>query len=167
MATFQIAPPEQFNFNQPDKWLKWIRHFECFRDASGLSEKDEIHKINTLVDCMGDAADDILCLLGLTSDEKKVYVMVKTKFEGHFVKRRNVIFECCKFKQRKQEEGESVDSFIAALHGLAEHCNHGSLRNRMRIVVGLSSFRVSMKLQTYLELTWRKLQQWRGNTSQW
>ena len=72
---------------------------------------------------MGDAADDILCSLGLTSDEKKVYATVKTKFESHFVKRRNVIFERCKIQplQRKQEEGESVDSFITALHGLAEH----------------------------------------------
>ena len=70
MATLQIAPLEQFNFNQPDEWPKWIHRFECFRDASGLSEKDEVHQVNTLVYCMGDAADDILCSLGLTSDEK-------------------------------------------------------------------------------------------------
>ena len=159
MATFQIAPPEQFNFNQPDEWPKWIRRFERFRDASGLSEKDEVHQVNTLVYCMGDAADDILCSLGLTSDEKKVYATVKTKFESHFVKRRNVIFERCKFNQRKQEEGESVDSFITALHGLTEHCNYGGLRSEMirdRIVVGLSSSSVSMKLQTDPELTLEK-----------
>ena len=100
MATFQIAPPEQFNFNQPNEWPKWICLFERFRDASGLSEKDEVHQVNTLVYCMGDTVDDILYSLGLTSDEKKVYVMVKTKFESHFVKRRNVIFEHCKFNQR-------------------------------------------------------------------
>ena len=76
---------------------------------------------------MGDAADNILSLLGLTSDEKKVYTTVKVKFESHFIKRRNVIFECCKFNQRKQEEGESVDSFITTLHGLKEHCNYGAL----------------------------------------
>ena len=69
MAMFQIAPLEQFNFNQPDEWLKWIRRFERFRDVPGLSEKDEVHQVNTLVYCMGDTADDILCLLGLTSDE--------------------------------------------------------------------------------------------------
>ena len=70
-----------------------------------------------------------------------------------------MIFECCKFNQRKQEEGESVDSFITALHGFAEHCNYGGLRNEMirdRIVVGLSSSSVSMKLQTDPELTLEK-----------
>ena len=108
---------------------------------------------------MGDAANDILCSLGLTSDEKKVYATVKTKFESHFIKRRNVIFERCKFNQRKQEEGESVDSFITTLHGLAEHCNYGGLHNEMirdRIVVGLSSSSVSMKLQTDPELPLEK-----------
>ena len=81
MATFQIAPLEQFNFSQPDEWPKWIRRFERFRHASGLSKKDEVHQVNTLVYCMGDAADDILCSLDLSDDEKKVYVTVKEKFE--------------------------------------------------------------------------------------
>ena len=159
MAMFQIAPPEQFNFNQSDEWSKWIHRFERFRDVSRFSEKDEVHQVNTLVYCMGDAADDILCLLGLTNEEKKVYAMVKTKFESHFVKRRKVIFERCKFNQRKQEKGKSVDSFITPLHGLAEHCNYGALRNeiiRDRIVVGLSSSSISMKLQTDSELTLEK-----------
>ena len=99
MAAFQIAPPEQFNFNQPDKWPKWIRRFERFRDASGLSQKGEVHQVNALVYCMGDAADNILCSLGL-SDDKKVYETVKTKLESHFVKWRNVIFKCCKEKAK-------------------------------------------------------------------
>ena len=159
MAAFQIAPPEQFTFNQPDKWPKWICRFERFRDASRLSQKGEVHQVNALVYCMGDAADDILCSLGLSDDEKKVYEMVKTKLGSHFVKRRKVIFERCKFNQRKQEEGENVDSFITALHGLAEHCNYGALRSKMirdRIVVGLLNANVWIKLQTDPELTFKK-----------
>jgi len=34
---------------------------------------------------------------------------VKTKFEEHFVVRRNVIFERAKFNQRRKEDGEMVD----------------------------------------------------------
>ena len=159
MAAFQIAPHEQFNFNQPDEWPKWIPRFERFRDASRLSQKGEVHQVNALVYCMGDTADDTLCSLGLSDNEKKVYETVKIKLESHFVKRRNVIFERCKFNQRKQEEGESVDSFITALHGLAEYCNYGALRSEMirdRIVVGLLNANVSIKLQKYSELTLEK-----------
>ena len=64
---------------------------------------------------MGDAADDILCALGLLEDEKKAYKTVKTKFEEYFVKRRNVIFKRAKFNSMQQKEGESVDSFITDL----------------------------------------------------
>ena len=42
---------------------------------------------------MGDEADDILRSFSLSEAEKKVYDTVKEKFENHFVKKRNVIFE--------------------------------------------------------------------------
>ena len=83
--------------------------------ASGLSEKSSENQVNTLVYTMGDSADDILASLGLTEEEKKTYDTVVAKFQGHFVKKRNVIFERAKFNQRKQEEGESVDNFVTAL----------------------------------------------------
>ena len=43
----------------------------------GLSNKDEVQQVNALVYCMGNAMDDILCLLDLSNDDKKVYVTVK------------------------------------------------------------------------------------------
>ena len=61
-------------------------------------------------------------------------------FDKLFVFLRKVIFERAKFGKRRQEEGKIVDTFITALHTLAEHCNFGSLADEMirdRIVVGL------------------------------
>ena len=159
MASFQIAPPEQFNFEQPEEWPRWIRRFERFSDASGLSKKDEAHQVNTLIYCMGDAADDILTSLSLTTEEQKVYKTVRDKLEAHFVKKRNTIYERSKFNLRVQQEGESVDSFITDLHCLAQHCNYGLLRNEMirdRIVVGLLDAGLSMKLQLDPDLTLEK-----------
>ena len=148
-----LLHPNSFKFNQPDKWFAALSAFEMH------SQKGEVYQVNALVYCMGDTADDILCSLGLSDDEKKIYETVKTKFESHFVKWRNVIFERCKFNQRKQEEGERVDSFITALHGLAEYCNYGALRSEMirdRIVVELLNANVSIKLQTDPQLTLEK-----------
>ena len=70
--------------------------------------------------------------------------------------RRNVIFERAKFNQRRQEDGETVDTFITALHALAEHCNFGTLTDEMirdRIVVDLLDAKLSEKLQLDPELT--------------
>lgn len=66
---------------------------------------------------------------------------VKDKFDGYFVKQRNIILECTKFHWRKQETGEPLDSFIMDLYGLAEHRQFGLLRDKMirdHIVVGLA-----------------------------
>ena len=131
MATFQIAPPQSFNFAKPDKWPKWIRRFERFQESSGLKAKEQATQVNTLVYCMGDEVDDILSSLSLSEDKKKDYGTVKIKLEGHFVKSKNPIYGPVKFNQRRQEEGESIDSFITSLHCLSEHCRYEGLQNEM------------------------------------
>ena len=65
MATYQIAPPEKLNVSQPE-WPKWNCRFERFRQASGLTEKEETSQINTLIYAIGDEAGDILTSLKLT-----------------------------------------------------------------------------------------------------
>ena len=84
---------------------------------------------------------------------------MKAKFDGHFVKRRNVIYERARFNQRVQEPGESVDAFITALYGLAEHCGYAGLHDEMirdRILVGLRDAKLSENLQLDSDLTLEK-----------
>ena len=105
---------------------------------------------------MGDEADNVLRSFGLSADDSKKYDVVKDRFNGHFVKRQNVIYERARFNQRKQEPGESVDSFITALYSLAEHCGYAALHDKMihdRIVVGLRDAKLSETLQLDTELT--------------
>lgn len=100
-------------------------------------------------------ADAILRSFGLTAAKQRHYATVRDKFESHFVKRGNVIFERAKFNNRKQEPGESVDSFIIALYGLAEHCQYGVLHDEVicdRIVVGILNASLSETLQLDAEL---------------
>ncbi len=136
-------------------WPKWIRQFERFRHASGLSEKDEVNQVHTLVYSMGDEAEDVLSSFGLSEDERKKYKTALDKFQAYFVKCKNTILERARFNQRKQEEGESVDDFIMDLHCLSEHCGYGALHEEMirdRIVVGLHNVALSEKLQMDAEL---------------
>jgi hypothetical protein len=120
-ASFQVAPPEAFNFARPEQWAKWIRRFDRFRMASGLSTQADEAQVNTLIYAMGDEADDILRYFAISEGDRKQYETVKKAFDEHFVPRRNVIFERAKFNMRRQEEGESVDAFITDLYALAEH----------------------------------------------
>lgn len=76
MAMFQVAPLECFNFSRPEEWPKWIRRFDCFRCASGLSEKSEENQVHILVYSMGDDADDILSSFKLSEEDRKNYKTV-------------------------------------------------------------------------------------------
>ena len=156
---YQVSPPELFNFSHPEEWPKWIRRFEIFRKASGLNEKDKEAQVNILIYTMGDTADDILHSFQLSQDDSKKYDVVKAKFESHFVQKQNVIYERAKFNLRKQEEGETVDLFITALYGLAEHSDYGNLHDQLirdRIVVGIRDANLSKKLQLDSLLTLSK-----------
>jgi hypothetical protein len=141
MATpFQVAPPEPFNVSRPNERTKWIRRFGGYKSASGLEEKSPEAQVNTLIYTMGADADDIFQSFGLSDADKMKYSAVKAKFESHFMKRRNVIYERAVFNKCKQEEGETVDTFITSLYSLSEHCDYGALREEMirdRIVVGI------------------------------
>lgn len=53
---------------------------------------------------MGDKADEIMCTLALSEEDR-----VKEAFEKHFVWKHNVIYE------RSQEPGESAAVFITAV----------------------------------------------------
>ena len=101
-----------------------------WRQASQNSQEEEA-QVNMLLYSMGDKADDILTSFGLSEEQARCYATVKEQFDKHFIPRRNIIFERARFNSRKQEEDETVDAFVTALHGLAEHCNYGNLHNEM------------------------------------
>lgn len=158
MAQYQVKPPEKFSFKAED-WTKWIKRFERFRVASGLETQADENQVNTLIYCMGEEAEDIVVSLHLSPEEACEYNTVIDRLDAHLIARRNVIFERAKFNQRHQELGESADSFITALHCLAEYCGYGTLHDEMvrdRLVVGLRDKRLSEQLQMDPELTLEK-----------
>ena len=159
MAVYQWSPPEKFTFRKPEEWVKWIRRFERFRQASGLAQKSEETQVNALVYAMGKEADGIFRSFRLTEGDSKKYDTVKESFENYFIKKRNVIFERTKFNLRVQTAEESVDNFITDLHSLAEFCEYGDLHDQLirdRIVVGLRDKKLSKQLQMDSALTLEK-----------
>ena len=157
--SYRISPPEELDFSKPNECPKWIKRFERFRSASGLNRIDSESQVNTLLYTMGRKSDDIMPTFALSAEDTKKYEGVKDRFEQHFVKKRNVIYERAKFNRRKQEVGESVISFITDLYGLAEHCQFGTLHDELirdRIVVGLLDQKLSEKLQLVSDLTLEK-----------
>ena len=158
MAAYQIPALPSFTFKS-EEWENWLRRFEQFHQATGLASKSEETQINTLIYSMGDKAEDILKSFALSDEEAKQYFVMIAKFNSHFVKRRNVIYNRAKFNSRSQQDGESVEEFIYSVHTLAQYCLYGNLHDEMvrdRIVVGIRDASLSQKLQMDPELTLEK-----------
>ena len=158
VTNFQVTPLEKFSF-KPEEWPKWIQRFERFHKATGLDKQSDKNQVNTLIYTMGEQADDIFISFEFTAEQEEIYEEVKERFENHFIVKRNVIFERAKFNSRNQLAGESVDSFITDLYGLARHCNFGTLKEELIrdcIAVGLQNRKLSEKLQLDSNLTMEK-----------
>ncbi len=124
MSQFQVPLPEKFSFKSEDR-LKWIKHFERFRIASGLETQANENQVNALIYTMGEEAEDMLTSFHLSTTEAAEYETVKDRLDAHFIAWS--IFERIKFNQWQQEMGESVECYITALHCLAENCGYGTL----------------------------------------
>lgn len=146
----KISPPEAFQFDKPGQWPEWKRRFSRYRLATKLTKDDGEVQVSTLIYCMGKEAEHILDSFELSADEQKNYNTVLGKFDTHFVPKRNIIHERALFNQRVQKHDETVESFIRALHELAEHCDFGNQKDsliRDRLVIGIKDRDVSKELQ--------------------
>ena len=61
MTNVQFQLLESFNFGKPDEWYCWQKRFEQFHIASGLSKEEEECQVNTLLYCLDEDGEDILC----------------------------------------------------------------------------------------------------------
>ena len=93
MATLTLQPPAPFDFSQPDDWPQWIKRFEQYRVASGLSKDSETRQVSTLLYCLGDEAEDVLSSTNISEEDKANYGKVLEKLNGFFKVRKNVILE--------------------------------------------------------------------------
>lgn len=106
----------------------------------GLSDRDEVIQVDTLLYSIGNKANDILQSFKLSKADQK-NSKVKGKFNQHFCQ---TSYSNTQSLTWEKEEGELVDSFIIDMYALAEHdkmiCD--------RLVVGLQSVQLFEKLQT-------------------
>lgn len=122
----QLALPGKIDFSNVNEWPKWIKRLKCHRVASGLNKQSQGFQENAFMSVVGDDAEDILNMLSLTEAQKKSSKDVTDAFTNHCVSNRSVIFKRARFNSRNHEPGESVESFLTAVHALAEYCEIGN-----------------------------------------
>lgn len=117
----RLALPGKFDVTKVFEWPRWLKQFERYRIASGLEKQSQEFQVNHFMCAASDDVEDILNALPLVDAQKKSYDAVTAVFTAHCVTKRNVIFDRGRFNQRCQEPRENVESFITAVHWLAEY----------------------------------------------
>ena len=92
MAMMNLQPPGPLCFNKTEDWPKWLRRFQQYRLASGLSEKGEEYQVSTFLYCLGEKAEEILDTTRISVEKKKKYSKVVEEFDNYFKVHKNVIY---------------------------------------------------------------------------
>ena len=131
-------------------WKRFIRQWQNYEIAARLRTESKEFRTATFFMCIGPDAPEMFDGLLLESVEQKTDIdLVLAKFEAFFIGVTSEIYERYKVNLRVQEEGESIDAFVAALRNLAKSCNYTPLTDsliRDRVVIGVQENSVRKKL---------------------
>ena len=113
-----------------------------------MENKKEQQQIGIFLNLCGPEIIEIFNTLGLSAEDKRKYNAVVATVEEYCTPKRNEVYETFKFNKRKQEEGESFDSFLLDLRKLVKPCEYKDEDRMLRdkIVIGTNNSKLQKKL---------------------
>ncbi|CAL9691156.1 unnamed protein product [Knipowitschia caucasica] len=155
-----IRPPEELKLsgNVNENWKSFRQSFELYLLAAGLDDADEKRKVALLLTVAGRGALDVFNTFQFDNEDYGLNDVV-TKFEDYCTPRRNETYERYVFRNRMQNENESIEQYVTDLRLKSQSCNFGTLCDSMirdQIVIGVQDKRVRMLLLKETDLTVEK-----------
>ncbi|KMQ88486.1 hypothetical protein RF55_12017 [Lasius niger] len=138
-------------------WKRWLRRFEA---GLTVHKVPEAQKVTYLLHFIGPSAFDIICdKLAPEEPHNCTYAVLITALAKFYAPAALEIAEIFRFQTRKQQEGETIKDYVAALHKLSVNCNFGqylktALKNQF--VYGLTSKRAQSRLLETRDLDFEK-----------
>ena len=160
MEHFKPPEPLSLEGNLSENWRRWKQRFELYRDASGISGKEEKTQAATLLHVVGAEALEVYNNFTWDNDGDNMKVeQIMAKFEAYCNPRKNVTWERHVFNNRNQLPGEPIDHFVTDLRTKAKTCEFGTLTDsliRDRIVEGVLDDGIRSRLLRETSLTLQK-----------
>ncbi|XP_053990587.1 uncharacterized protein LOC128882838, partial [Hylaeus volcanicus] len=127
-------------------WKRWLKRFEGAVTVFGVPETKK--------------SFDIICDKLVPDDPyKKTYKELTDQLEEFYATPPLKVAENFRFHQRKQQDGETIQQFVASLHKLSINCNFGqylqtALRNQF--IFGVNNRRIQSRLLETKNVTFKK-----------
>eukprot|EP00118_Oscarella_pearsei_P022295 m.255019 g.255019 ORF g.255019 m.255019 type:complete len:222 (+) comp40390_c0_seq1:107-772(+) len=117
--------------NLSQAWTRWRQRFELYLTATKQNvagTSDEV-KTASLLHAIGPEGLEVYNSFAFEDQEDKTkYHLVLTRFENHYMPKKNLTYERYKFFSRSQLGDETIDPYAAELRRLARSCEFGDLR---------------------------------------
>ena len=125
------------------RWKTWLADFVTFVIANDIT--DDKRKRALLLFQAGSRVREIFRQLQDTGEDED-YKKAVDKLNEYFEPQKNRLNEVCKFRQAKQEEGETLDQFHTRLRSLSQTCEFADasldFEIMLQIVIGGRSSRL-------------------------
>ena len=125
------------------RWKTWLADFETFVIANDIT--DDKRKRALLLYQAGSRVHEIFRQLQDTGEDKD-YKTAVDKLNEYFEPQKNRLYKVYKFRQAKQEEGETLDQFHTRLRSLSQTCEFADdsldFEIMIQIVIGGRSSRL-------------------------
>ena len=140
---------------QEEDWSEYSERLTFYFTANGITT--DAKKRAVLLSCCGPATFRLLRSLVLPGklDDFSFEELV-TKMKEHKEPQPSVIVRRFQFNTRKQQTGETVAEYVAALRKAAEFCNYGDSLSEMlrdRLLCGITDTSVQKRLLAEKDLT--------------
>lgn len=120
-STIPLPSKLDFKGDLAVNWKNFKRLWTNYEVASRLNTQSGDLRTATLLTCIGPDVLEIYDGLPFANTEQKTQIdKVIELLDAYFIGETNEIYKAYLFNQRVQEIGESFDSFLTALHLLAE-----------------------------------------------
>ena len=135
------------------RWRKWVKAFQYYIAASGISDKKQQRAI--LLHLAGPEIQDIFDTLEETGNDLETAL---SKLTDYFEPRKNIPFERHNFRQTKQAQGETIEQYAIRLKHQVQFCDYGSPDDMIRdqIIEQCLSTQLRRRLLRETELTLAK-----------
>jgi hypothetical protein len=138
-------PPFDAKKSSWTEWCKVLEHYIELNNIQGEEQKRAL--LNT--SCGLDTYQLMRNLVQPSKPKEKSFKDLIEVVQEHTSPKLSEIVERFKFNSRSRKEGESVQSFVAELRKLSEHCSYGAQLNDMlrdRLVCGVNQPAIQWKL---------------------
>ena len=154
-ATSQIPVPSPLRMtggtgNLATEWKRFRGQWTNYSTAANIDGEAAERQAAIFLACIGADAYELYETFEFAEDEHRTdLTRIMAAFEAHCVGEVNVVYERYVFYKRKQENGETFDSFLAELRKLVKTCDFGTVKDstvRDRIVMGIRDDTTCRKL---------------------